>query len=168
MEGLKSVFDGRAPDSIQHSESVAQIADEQTLIGWGELLRGRLSLQWKMHFEEWYGARATSKRNADTWAAGLSEILMTQWLDAWTDRNADRHGRDRQSREEAARRQAMRETTLLYEQHQGMIEPHLNWILATPLEQRLQNRTYVLRAWISNFGPILKKSHEYQTRLETG
>ena len=97
----------------------------------------------------------------------IAEFFLKQWLELWKERNGDRHGKDRESQAAAAKRQAIREVEGLY-QHQNYIEPHLRWTFKTPLDQMKQKRTYVLRAWISNFGPVLKKSHEYQTRLETG
>ena len=71
------------------------------------------------------------------------------------------------TRQAADKRKAVTDLELLY-QYKDQIEPHLNWIMSTPLDQMKQKRTYVLRAWISNFGPVIKQSHEYQTRLETG
>ena len=80
-------------------------------------------------------------------------------------RNGDRHGRDYKTQAEAAKQQAVREIEQLYE-YKGQLLPQHEWILATPLEQQRSKRTYVLRAFISNFGPIIEES--YKTRLETG
>ena len=125
-------------------------------------------MEWKRRQAEYLGPRADKEVNGDTWAAALAAFFLKQWHDLWLTRNSDRHGHDKKTKAEAEKRQAIREVVQLYD-YKGAIEPHLNWILELPLDQRVQKRTYVLRAWISSFGPILKKSHEhYQTRLETG
>ena len=167
LEGLRSVMDDRDPSTINYSPAVAHVYESQTAIGWEELFRGRLSTSWRNYQSEFLGDKADKKINGQTWSAGVAKLLLQQWLKLWLDRNGDRHGRDYQSQKEAERRQAIREVEQLYE-YRGTVREIHNWILATPLEQHTQKKTYVLRAWISSFGPILKKSHEYQTRLETG
>ena len=167
LEGTKAALENRDASTIQFQDSVADVFLTQESIGWTEMFRGRFSKAWRIHQEECLGARATKWVNGQTWLTALADLFLEQWLALWKERNGDRHGHDRQSQAEAAKRQAVREVELLY-QHKDTIEPHLRWIYSTPMEQMKQKRTYVLRAWISNFGPVLKKSHEYQTRLETG
>ena len=167
MEGVASVFEERDASTIRHTDSVLHIAEAQAAIGWMEIFRGRLSGTWGEYLQQHLGYPIDKKINGQTWSSALSEFFLNQWHILWLERNGDRHGRDKASRDAAARRQALREVEQLYE-YKGATQPHLNWILDTPLETRKANRTYVLRAWISSFGPILKKSHEYQTRLETG
>ena len=161
------VLEGREPDSIAHADSVADIRLAQEAIGWTEILRGRFSTTWKQHQDEFLGGQATRKNNGQTWLTRLAKFFLEQWMALWNQRNGGRHGHDRLTRQEADKRKAVADLELVY-QYKDQIEPHLNWIMATPLEQMKQKRTYVLRAWISNFGPVIKQSHEYQTRLETG
>ena len=122
---------------------------------------------WRNHQSEFLGDKADKKVNGQTWSAGVANLLLQQRLKLWLDRNGDRHGRDYQSQKETERRQTIWEVEQLCE-CRGIVRPIHNWILATPLEQHTQKKTCVLRAWISSFGPTLKKSHECQTRLETG
>ena len=165
-EGTYAVLEGRT-DVTVCAASVQHINAAQKSIGWKELFRGRLSSSWQQHHVAYLGNRKTKKINGQTWAAALAQLFLQQWLNLWTARNEDRHGHDKKTRDTVAKQQAIREMVQLYE-YKGCIEPHLNWILATPLEEKIQSKTYLMRAFISNFGPILKKSHEYQTRLETG
>ena len=167
LEGVASVFEERDPDTVVHAQSVTHIAQAQAAIGWMETLRGRLSSLWGIHQQEFLGYPVDKKINGQTWSTALAKLFLEQWRLAWMERNGDRHGRDKESKASAERKQALREVELLYE-YKGFIEQKFNWILNLPLEQRKENRTCVLRAWISSFGPILKQSHEYQTRLETG
>ena len=167
LEGIKSVFEDRDPTTIHCAQSVEHIRDAQSRIGWEQLFRGRLSKEWMSYQQHYLGDKADQKINGQTWSTSIAQLLLQQWLNLWLERNGDRHGRDKQSRDDAARRQAQREVTQLYE-YRGSIRDCHNWILSTPLEQQLEKRTYVMRAWISSYGPILRESHEHQTRLETG
>ena len=167
LEGTKMVIEGRDPDSIAHSDAVADIRLAQEAIGWTEVFRGRFSTTWKRHQDEFLGDSATRKNSGQTWLTRIAKFFLEQWLALWKQRNGDRHGHDRMTRQAADKRKAVTDLELLY-QYKDQIGPHLNWIMSTPLDQMKQKRTYVLRAWISNFGPVIKQSHEYQTRLETG
>lgn len=167
LEGVKSVLEDRDPSTIHCAQSVAHILAAQTAIGWGELFRGRLSCSWQQCQSDFLGDRATKRVNGQTWSASIAQLLLQQWHNLWLERNGDRHGHDKQSRDTAAKKQAHREVDQLYE-YKGHLRTHHNWILAMPSEERKKQRTYILRAWINSFGPILKASHEYQTRLETG
>ena len=166
LEGVKHSWNENP--IIHHTDDLLYAKEAQEAIGWSNLFRGRLSVEWQRHQQEHLGSRANKKINGQTWATALSTLFLKQWYNCWLARNSDRHGHDKQTQATAAKRQAIREVVRIYELYKGEIEPHLNWILAMPLDQRTQKKTYVLRAWISSYEPILKQSHEYQTRLETG
>jgi hypothetical protein len=71
---------------------------------------------------------------------------------------------DWKSQQQAAKDQVTREIEQLYN-YKGHIMPHQEWIFSTELEQQKQKTTYVLRAFVNNFKPVILDS--YQTRLET-
>ena len=164
LEGLKSVLEGRASNTIHVPESVTTIAAAQEAIGWTELLRGRLSKAWTQHQQTHLGA-FDPKVNGQTWTIDIIQFILESWLELWKSRNGDRHGRDHQSKAQAAKAQAIREMEQLYS-YKDNIMPHHNWILDTPMEQRMNLKTYVLRAWINSFKPILEES--YKECLATG
>jgi hypothetical protein len=80
-------------------------------------------------------------------------------------RNEERHGHDYKSKRKAESNQAVRETEQLYD-FKGQIRPEDEWIFNIPLEQQRTKTTYVLRAFLSNYTPLVQGS--YQTRLKTG
>jgi len=108
LEGIKSVLEGRTADTIPIADSVAHIALTQEAIGWEELFRGRLSKSWKLHQTAHLGDRATEEVNGKTWGSALAKTLLQQWYNLWIEWNQDRHGKDQQSQEVAASRQALR------------------------------------------------------------
>jgi hypothetical protein len=144
---------------------LASVAAAQGNIGWQHILKGRLSKEWISHIEHRIRNEATQSKNAVTWATDIIRTIFSQWLDLWKLRNEDRHGHDYTSKRAAERSQAIREMEQLYE-FQGRILPEDNWIFHTPIEQQKTKSTYVLRAFLSNYTPLVNGS--YQTRLETG
>ena len=165
LEGLTAVFEDRDPTTFNAPASAQSIADSQAGIGWDHVLRGRLSEEWSQHMQAHIGPH-DPKKNGQTWATTVIQTILTGWLDLWQLRNGDRHGRDKTTKAQAAKAQAVRELELIYDGHLNQILPHHNWILETPLEQRKNLRTHALRLWINCFKPVLEES--YKTRLETG
>jgi len=165
LEGLKCVLEGRDVQTINIPTSVQHIAAAQSAIGWDQLLKGRLAVDWMEHRQQQLGDQATRKNNGNTWATDIITAIWKQWLELWKLRNGDRHGRDYATQAEAAKQQAVRELEQMYE-YKGLVMPQHDWIFATPLDQQRQKRTYVLRAFLSNFRPVIEES--YKTRLETG
>jgi hypothetical protein len=141
------------------------VASAQGKIGWQHILKGRLSKAWIAYLEQSIQHEATQFRNAVTWATDIIRTMLSQWLDLWKLRNEDRHGQDYVSKRAAERNQAIREVEQLYE-FKGRIQPEDAWIFHTPIEQQRTKSTYVLRAFLSNYKPLVNGS--YQTRLETG
>ena len=164
LEGLKAVLEDRDTATIHVPASVAHIAEAQQSIGWDHVLRGRLSKTWataqQLHLGEFQ-----PKTNGQTWATTIIQAILQGWLDLWHIRNGDRHGRDSQSKAQAAKAQAIRELEQLYELKEGVLPQH-QWLLETPIQQRMNLKTYQLRAFINSFKPVLEES--YKERLATG
>ena len=157
-------LEGRDADTMNVPPTVDGIADAQTTIGWGALLKGRISKTWSQAQQHHLG-EFQPKKNGQTWAIDIIQTILDGMYELWDLRNKDRHGKDAQTKAAAARAQAVRELEHLYE-WKGMILPCHNWILATPIEQRKNLKTYALRAFISCYKPILEES--YKERLATG
>ena len=164
LEGIKSAFEGRAADTIHVPETTMDIATDQAYIGWENILRGHISNLWVPAQQSHMGA-FEPKKNGQTWAAGVIRFILEGWLDLWKLRNADRHGSDVQSRNRAHKAQAIREMELLYQLKGGLLQKH-NWILETPLQQRMNLSIHAMRLWINSYKPILEES--YKTRNATG
>ena len=166
LAGLQAVLaDGNLEEiSVPDTPTARRIAAAQAAIGWPEILKGRLSHEWRKamqrhlgHYDPW--------TNGMTWTATIAETLLRGWLDLWELRNADRHGRDARSKAEAIRQQTLRELELLYGL-KGSVMPQHAWILDPPLDQRKTLKTYSIRAFINCYKPILEES--YKERLATG
>ena len=158
LEGIKSVLEGRAATTIPVPHTLTDLAAAQSAIGWENVLRGRLSHQWAAAQQVHMGAYR-HKKNGTTWLTTVIQKILQGWLDLWDLRNGERHGRDRQTKAQADRAQAVRELELLYTLKDAIMPRH-NWILEVPILQRMNLKTYTLRAFINSYKPILEGSHK--------
>jgi hypothetical protein len=165
MEGFRYNIGLQETMNTNIPPNMATIAAAQEAIGWTHMMKGRLATAWKTHQQETMNGKETKHKNAQTWSTAITHTILQHWLDLWNIRNTDRHGRDWQSKQVAAKAQVLREIKQLYE-YKGMIMPHQEWIFHTTLEQQQQKTAYVLRAFVNNYKPVILES--YQTRLETG
>lgn len=166
MEGIKHYLYG-TPAPTPQAPHLQEIAEAQDTVGWDQLFKGRLVLQWQQRQQQHMiqSNLITDKRNGQTWSTQVVATVFGQWWKLWDLRNSDRHGRDLITKAEAAKRQAIRELQQLYDL-KDQVPPQHQWILSVPIESRLQWSTPMLRAFISSYKPILEEG--YTTRLETG
>ena len=164
MEGLKSVFDSRDPDTIPVPTALVHVAAAQEQIGWEHILRGRISNLWAKTQQDHLGA-FDPRKNGQTWATDIIQLLLEGWMALWKQRNEDRHGKDRATRVQIEKAQAIRELQQLYELKDGVPERH-RWLFDTPLLARMNMKTHQIRAYINTWKPILIGS--YNERQATG
>ena len=164
VTALKAMIEGQDVGSIAIPPGMEELAASQAAIGWRELFKGRFSTKWA-EIQQQYLGQFDRKKNGQTWTIKAAQTILEGWLDLWKIRNADRHGRDHQTRAQVQREQALRELESLY-QYKDQVWDHHAWILSTPLETRKALKTYQIRAFINNYQPVLKGS--YQERLATG
>jgi hypothetical protein len=138
--------------------NLADLVASQAAIGWNQLLRGRFSNLWMKYQDEYLGPTQTTKNNGSTWTTNVIDYLFKQWLELWKIRNKERHGMDAETRARAEKAQAHREVCQLYDLKENIPE-HLQYLYQTPLEQKLQQTTHMLRAWINSFKPVLEKAY---------
>lgn len=157
LQGLQVVLYGKAPASITVSQTVQHVLAAQSLIGWNHLLKGRLSSLWKSKQHAYLkdNNKVTSKVTGQTWATNVVTLLLQQWLNLWSLRNGDRHGRDFQTRSLAQKLQARYEIHQLYQIQDQIPEDH-QFIFRHPLETCLQWNTSMMVAWINSYKPVLE------------
>jgi hypothetical protein len=166
LNGINKVITNPHTDGPENIPAeLASVASAQSKIGWRHILKGRISKMWIAYLEQRIQNEVTESKNVVTWATDIIRTILSQWLDLWKLRNDDRHGYDYKSKRVSERNQAVREVEQLYEL-KGQVQPEDAWIFHTPIEQQKNKSTYVLRAFLSNYKPLVYGS--YQTRLETG
>jgi hypothetical protein len=165
IEGLQHSFGDQEPASQNVNPTVTTIATAQATIGWSQLMKGRFALEWQIAQQDAMQTKSTKHKNAQTWSTQIIQTIFEKWLELWRLRNEDHHGRDWHEQRIATKEQAIREVEMLYT-YKGKILPTDEWIFNLTLEQQKLKTAYVLRAFVSNYKPVIMGS--YQTRLETG
>ena len=80
---LKCYIHQDDPSTVHIPESVFHIADKQQAIGWHQLLQGRFTEAWRLHYQLYLGSKATNKKNGHTWVTSVITTIFTQWKDLW-------------------------------------------------------------------------------------
>ena len=157
VAGVHALLHGQPTQSITIPPNLIHIAHAQQEIGWIHMLRGRLSKQWTLHHDAQLGTNATPKSNGTTWTTDLADFFLKKFLELWSIRNKERHGYDKTTRAQAAQRHAIYEMTQLYA-YKDSLPIERQWILATPLEERLHWTGPYMRAWINTYKPLITES----------
>jgi hypothetical protein len=134
-------------------------------IGWEQLLLGRFSKAWATIQDDHLGPRATKTKNGQAWVTTVIDLIFKEWFQLWETRNQERHGKDKTAKAVAEKAQVQREVQQLFER-KHYVPSHLHYIFRKPLAQMLQQATYVLRAWVNSFKPVLTLN--YNDALATG
>ena len=166
LEAAKAVLDGLPLDTITIDPAVEHVATAQANIGWDQIFKGRFSQSWRIMQDQYLGSRQTKCNTGQTWLTNVINTIFQEWWKLWELRNEDLHGRDYNTRTQAETRQGIRELTQLYQAHQEIAPPHLQWLFNIPLMTRMQYNISTIRQWINRWKPILERS--YRTALETG
>jgi hypothetical protein len=99
------------------------------------------------------------------WSSATTALMLSSWWKLWTLRNEDRHRKGLESGNPVAKCQVLRKIIQLYElQETRQID--LQWIYNRLLASIQTWSTYMMRAWIIIYGPILLEG--YNKALETG
>jgi hypothetical protein len=165
LDGIEKGLKPEEDTMVECDPTLQTIRDAQQHIGWNQMLKGRIAKAWIQYQREAMGEAATKRRNATTWSTEMVSTIFEQWLKLWKMRNEDRHGKDTKAKKEAERKQAIRELEQMYEEHGDTQEEEV-WMLQRELNEQREKSTYIIRATISNYRPVLEGSH--QTQLETG
>jgi hypothetical protein len=159
MDGFRHTLGMQGTLNTHIPPHLAPLVTAQEAIGWTQMMKGRLAKEWKTQQQEAMQGNETKYKNSQTWSTEIIHTIFQHWLELWTIRNSDRHGRDWKTKRIAAKDQALREIAQLYE-YKGRIMAQHEWIFHTSLDQQQQKSTYVLRAFINNFKPVILASYQ--------
>ena len=158
--GLRTTLHGRSTTTIDPPPEVQGIAEAQQKIGWHHILKGRLSKKWDE------AVQRQPNKAKQQWSSKVIGAVFAEWWKLWEMRNDDRHGRDNAEQQQKEQAQTERETTQLYEAHDGKITRDLQWLFDTPLLTRVTLQQKQLRQWLTTWIPVIEMS--YQTAMVTG
>ena len=173
MDQLQALLNGEDTDMIPSDDTVVDLDNAQYIIGWEQILLGRFSKAWTQTQDAHLHANnlKTTRKNGQAWLTGLIQVILQQWWHLWESRNEDRHGRDAQTKAQAANRQAIHELDVIYNKYTidlipSLLLPKDRWLLSVPFHTRAIWPTHAIRQWINTWEPVLQES--YKTQLEVG
>ena len=178
---LRAVLDGQSPETVPADLQITELNTQQELIGWEQILRGRMSKVWNTHTRTQPGQPTTTKRQ---WTTEVICFVFEQWWQLWELRNQDRHGRDLATRLQADAIQLDRELTMFYEDYEGKVPQQRSWLFDTSMATHRDRPISATRQWLNTWKPIIDdlmnpngppegdphnpENYPYSTALETG
>ena len=102
------------PD-IQYPPRYHQLIHTQNTIGWGQVYKGRWSKEWgRLQAQYTHRNALADTRRGHPWALTLGRLMIDQWLEVWSIRNNERHGKDKEQYNQVRLQAAHAELTALY------------------------------------------------------
>ena len=165
LDGISSHFEDTLLCPNHYPDNYWLLVASQNQIGWDNFLKGRLSQEFATL------SQRTTKNNGITWTTTLSAFVLAQWLLLWTQRNEDRHGKDKEEQSEARLEQLYREVELLYSRADEAPTRVNDTIFRCDLETQLQKKHAELVAWLANWLPVVeaetRRTRQNQTPSHT-
>ena len=160
--GLTSYFTDCHPDFHLHfpegysTTPYAQLIDQQSQIGWGHFLRGKLSYEWGT-LQHIHASRYNLHSESKGWIPTLIRLFASESFRLWELRNGCRHGTDASSRAFASAELAKRQLTALYSLKEQML-PQDRIIFRSSLATHLTETTQQIRSWITHNTKLISTS----------
>jgi hypothetical protein len=155
------------PRSSQYT--ISKALSKQTQIGWENILRGRISNQWRGAIQTPIPSK--DKKRAAKALSCTAKVIIALWdyaFTIWEARNAAIHGQTETSTTSKAIKQLQKLAKDLYVQHDR--DPHLvpsscSYLFDKPLLVTQQLPTNSLRCWISSVSEAIK-TRQFRENLQ--
>ena len=151
-------------DQKQHKS----VYDPQKEIGWEQGFFGFLSCEWGHRQQRYYNKIGERKLTAKTWGMKVIQYTWVQAKKAWKLRNDIVHDKVDPASKHHYRMEIEDKVKYLYtlENQLSMFDRDL---LAVPLEERLQDKTYALEIWHDETYPLIRDCvRDFQARTTGG
>jgi hypothetical protein len=157
------------PPAFSHhhdNEAVTRLRQEQTMLGWGQLFRGRFSCKWAAIQQSFLLTLAVDRRyfTGDLWVRKLINLLWKFNRTLWDARNLDRHGHTPLQNQAIRRDRLQASVHALYDSSPLMLAADRD-IFALPAEDRLrEHKPARIAKWIHEARPIVATSIKDATK----
>jgi hypothetical protein len=100
VSGLEHWMAGTSLSQASYPSAFHDLIQSQSSIGWNQLLRGRVSILWAKHIDEFLSSKPTSHPSSSghLWVKSIFLTLWDQFFVLWEERNAVVHGADASER----------------------------------------------------------------------
>jgi hypothetical protein len=158
ITGITSFFEDRQFPIEDFEPAYRQLIREQDQIGWSQIFRGRLTMQWSLLQQDHYsGLKPVKGQDGTSWSRLILSHIFTQWLSLWDERNKARHGQDSTTRHVAQREQVCRELDILYTYKPSVLHRDRD-IFFNDINEHKTKPTHAIRQWINTYQPLILKS----------
>ena len=157
----------------EYEDKYKYLVHNQTLIGWDQILKGRFTLEWADHINDYIAVLAIKPKkhvSGGTWVRGITTIIFNFASSVWKERNEDRHGRDANDKAKCRLEKAIRSTSSLYRFQSDILPVHSN-IFYSNVDEHLEKEETVtqLEAWLNTWTDVIYHSiHRAKTMGITG
>ncbi|KAI2488683.1 hypothetical protein MHU86_14057 [Fragilaria crotonensis] len=141
----------------QYPGELHEAIQQQSVIGWCQMLYGRLSKQWSN------ANYSHSDNPTDTiegsWQVAPIKVIWKKWQELWQDRNEALHGYDEASRKRAETLEVPRQLVHNFYPQRTMLESLVQALLLEPEEQHnTQPIQHVTKNWLQVNSIIFKEN----------
>jgi hypothetical protein len=142
-----------------HHQILRDAINEQSEIGWDQMLRGRLSRKWRQAQAQWHDEYVdsddSSQFNSKWWGRKLIAHIVHYTLEQWQERNDVLHQMTEDFDKVCQRYTMTEELKLLYEKGTTSFNPTIRKIFARPMNDVLRRGNDSLARWISSTSEAL-------------
>ena len=142
-------------------DSILQLVDAQTHIGWYQFFLGKMYKGWGEYQERYYHniGRRDKADTGKTWASKVAKFMFEKQYQVWTDRNKDVHGKDEETRMHK-RTEVIRELAREYDRRRLELRPSDRDLIPTDTETFLRTTgPKSLRQWALTTGPLIQQAY---------
>jgi hypothetical protein len=155
------LFDRHSGFSNHHDdEAIIRLRQEQTMLGWGQLFRGRFSCRWPNIQQKFLLTLVVDCRysTGNLWVHKLINLLWRFMRSLWDARNLDRHGHTPLQNQDICRNHWQSTVQALYASSPMMLAAD-RYICKLPIQTQLQyHAPDRIALWIQRAKPIVTTS----------
>mmetsp|Transcript_7234 Transcript_7234/g.10503 ORF Transcript_7234/g.10503 Transcript_7234/m.10503 type:complete len:666 (-) Transcript_7234:216-2213(-) len=138
---------------------------EQTKMGWGQLLRGRMSKLWGEAVAK-YNNGSNFKETSNRWSKLIIWSLWKVSLGLWTNRNEVLHGKtltEQEQRKQEAVNTTIQEAYQIYDQENSIVAAADRYLFAQPVEELILKQYQYKLCWMRSVTTV---RHHQKQELE--
>ena len=177
VTGLEHWMSGSHISPAAYPARFHDLIRSQASIGWNQLLRGRVSILWATHIDEFLASKPTShpSSSGSLWIKNMHLTLWDQFFVLWEERNMVVHGVDSSDATRCSKVRLLRELHQIHELRSAVLPADLIFFISSAtandskidLFVRSHGPTFI-QNWINTYRPLFLKSQRDAIQAATG
>jgi hypothetical protein len=167
VSGLEHWMSGTPLLSSDYPATFHDLIASQESIGWNQLLRGRVSILWAKHIDEFLATKSTNHPSSSghLWVKSMTLTFWDQFFVLWEERNAVVHGADSSEQVRCRKARLLVELHRLHELRLEVLPCDLLFFISTTPADDAKIDLFVqshgptfIQNWIYLYRPLFLKS----------